>query len=175
MSRRTIAIAAALSVLALGSPLIAARANPLFVQYFNKGVERMNSGNYQGAIAYYTKALEINPQGASVPFNYRGDAKYKLKDYQGAIADYTKAIEIDPQYASAYSNRGIAKAYLKDYQGSIADFNTALEINPKYSLAYRNRGITREMVDDLKGACDDWRKGAGLGDEPSAEWVKKQC
>ena len=76
----------------------------------------MNSGNYQGAITYYTKALEINPQGASVPYNYRGDAKHKLKDYQGATADYTKAIEIDPQYASAYSNRGIAKAYLKDYQ-----------------------------------------------------------
>jgi hypothetical protein len=31
------------------------------------------------------------------------------------------------------------------------------------------------MVNDLKGACDDWRKAADLGDEPSAEWVKKQC
>ncbi len=35
MSRRTTAIAAALSVLALGSPLVIANANPLATQYFN--------------------------------------------------------------------------------------------------------------------------------------------
>ena len=36
MSRRTIAIAAALSVLALGSPLITGCTNPLETQYFNQ-------------------------------------------------------------------------------------------------------------------------------------------
>ncbi len=40
MSRRTTAIAAALSVLALGSPLVIANANPLATQYFNQGVEK---------------------------------------------------------------------------------------------------------------------------------------
>ena len=38
MSRRAIAIAAALSVLALGSPLIIANANPLADNLFNSGV-----------------------------------------------------------------------------------------------------------------------------------------
>ena len=38
MPRRTIAIAAALSVLALGSPLIIANANPLADNLFNSGV-----------------------------------------------------------------------------------------------------------------------------------------
>ena len=62
MSRRTIAIAAALSVLALGSPLIIANANPLATQYFNQGFEKYEAGNYQGAIADFTKAIEIKPQ-----------------------------------------------------------------------------------------------------------------
>ena len=48
MSRRTIAIAAALSVLAVGSPLIIANANPLATQYFDQGVEKHKDGNYQG-------------------------------------------------------------------------------------------------------------------------------
>ena len=58
MSRRTIAIAAALSVLALGSPLIIANANPLANEYYNKGNGRFDEGDYHGAIIYYTKALE---------------------------------------------------------------------------------------------------------------------
>ena len=61
MSRRTTAIAAALFVLALGSPLITGCTNPLATQYFNQGVEKYEAGNYQGAITDYDKAIEINP------------------------------------------------------------------------------------------------------------------
>ena len=61
MSRRTTAIAAALFVLALGSPLITGCTNPLATQYFNQGVEKYETGNYQGAITDYDKAIEINP------------------------------------------------------------------------------------------------------------------
>ena len=93
MSRRTIAIAAALSVLALGSPLITARANPLARQYFNQGVEKYEADNYQGAISDWSKAIEINPQYARA-FANRGAAKDELGDYQGAIADYNKALEL---------------------------------------------------------------------------------
>ena len=96
MSRRTIAIAAALSVLALGSPLITVNANPLARQYFNQGVEKYEAGNSQGAIADFTKAIEINPQDAGA-YSNRGSAKDDLGDYQGAIVDYDKALEINPQ------------------------------------------------------------------------------
>ena len=50
MPRRTIAIAAALSVLALESPLITAGSNPLVAKYLNQGLEKYDAGNYQGAI-----------------------------------------------------------------------------------------------------------------------------
>ena len=62
MSRRTIAIAAALSVLALGSPLNIAKANPLADKYFNQGFKKYLVGNYQGAIADWSRVIEINPQ-----------------------------------------------------------------------------------------------------------------
>ena len=120
MPRRTIAIAAALSLLALGSPLITGCTNPLGIHYFNQGVEKYNAGNYQGAIDDYTKSIEMNSQNADAYYN-RGIAKYDSEDYQGAIDDYTKAIEIDPEYTSAYDNRGIPDRIEKDYQGAIAD------------------------------------------------------
>ena len=61
MSRRTTAIAAALSVLALGLPFGTASANPLANNSFNGGVEKYEQGDYQGAITDFTKAIEINP------------------------------------------------------------------------------------------------------------------
>ena len=121
MSRRTIAIAASLSVLALGSPLNVVRANPLFDQYVRQGAESYNSGNYRGALADYTKAIEIDSQNY-VLYNYRGDAKFKLQDYQGAITDYNKAIEINPENAAHYYNRGSAKKKIGDLKGACADW-----------------------------------------------------
>ena len=151
MSGRTIAIAAALSVLALGSPLITGCTNQLetqtleFMRNFSQGLEKYEAGNYQGAITDYYKAIEIDSQSAFAYYN-RGIAKYNLEDYQGAISDYTKAIEINPHYS-----------------------------NPQYADAYHNRGNARKLTNDLEGACDDWKKAVDLGNQDAAEWVKNQC
>ena len=127
MSRRTIAIAAALSVLALGSPLVIASANPLADNLFHSGVDKYMQGDYQGAIADYTKAIEINPQDVGAYTN-RGIAKNGLKDYQGAIADYNKALEINPKDAIAYSNRGASKELLGDLKGACDDWRKAVDL-----------------------------------------------
>ena len=125
MSRRTTAIAAALSVLALGSPLVGANANPLADNFFNSGVDKYKQGDYQGAIADYAKAIEINPQDVGAYTN-RGIAKNGLKDYQGAIADYNKALEINPKDAIAYSNRGASKELIGDLKGACDDWRKAV-------------------------------------------------
>ena len=131
MSRRTTAIVAALSVLALGSTLITANANPLATQYFDQGVEKYDTGNYQGAIDDWSRAIEINPKNALAYYN-RGLAKDDLQDYQGAIADYTKAIEINPDFASAYGSRGYAKGVgLQDGNGACSDYRKAISLGNK--------------------------------------------
>ena len=127
MPRRTIAIAAALSVLTLGSPLVIANANPLADNLFNSGVDKYKQGDYQGAIADYTKAIEINPQDVGAYTN-RGIAKNGLKDYQGAIADYNKALEINPKDAIAYSNRGASKELIGDLKGACDDWRKAVDL-----------------------------------------------
>ena len=65
-------------------------------QYLKIGDEKQENGDNYGAIAAYTKALELtttNLQVFVVSYNNRGKSKASLKDYYGAIADYTKAIE----------------------------------------------------------------------------------
>ena len=131
MSRRTIAIAAALSVLALGSPLITANANPLARQYHDHGLDKYDAGNYQGAIADFNKAIEIDPQNADA-YYYRAYAKGQLKDYQGAIADFTKTIEINPQDANAYMNRGYAREFTNDRKGACLDWRKAVDLGNEH-------------------------------------------
>ncbi len=92
--------------------------------YDAQGYEKYLRGDYDGAIADYTKAIELNPRNAKAYFN-RGNAKGKLEAFYAAIADYTKAIEINPRYADAYTGRGILKFVLGDRSGGCTDAREA--------------------------------------------------
>ena len=125
--------------------------------YFNSAFDKTENGDYYGAIADYTKAIEINPNEAIAYYN-RGLAKYYLKDYYGAVADYTKAIEINPNDGDTYYNRGLAKYDLKDYEGAISDSTKAIEINTQYVKAYTIRGLAKHDLEDYYGAIADYTK-----------------
>jgi serine/threonine-protein kinase len=71
--------------------------------FLNRGIARGQSGNYDGAIADFDKALELGSRESSTHFN-RGYAKYLKGDSGGAIPDYQKAIEIDPKNADAHNS-----------------------------------------------------------------------
>ncbi len=66
-----------------------------FLDYYNSGEEKNDSGDYQGAIEDYTKAIEIETENYESYVN-RGKAKECIGDIEGAIIDYTKAKEIHP-------------------------------------------------------------------------------
>jgi len=130
-------------------------------EYINRGIERRDSNNYNGAISDFTAAIRIKPDYAYA-YNNRGFAKRNLKDYYGAISDYSKAIDLDPDYALAYNNRGFAKRNLKDYYGAINDYSKAIELKPDDALYYSNRGVAKENLKDYYGAINDYSKAIEL-------------
>jgi tetratricopeptide (TPR) repeat protein len=133
----------------------------LALGFFALGTAKYNLKDYDGAIADYTKAIEIDANHAYA-YNNRGVAKKNLKDYDGAIADYTKAIEIDVNYKEAYYALGIAKKNLKDYDGAIADYTKAIEIDVNYKEAYYARGIAKKNLKDYDGAIADYTKAIAI-------------
>jgi len=110
--------------------------SPIYSQtaedYNNSGVGKFESGDYKGAIADYSKAIELNPNFAA--YHNRGTAKHSLKDYKGAIADYSKAIELNPKLAEAYAARGLAKIGLGQKDGGCLDLSKTGEMG--YAEAY---------------------------------------
>ena len=129
MPRRTTPIAAALSVLALGSPLITGCSNSNGIIHFRSADLKYKRGNYQGAIDDYTKAIEL-------AYVFRGAAKVKSGDAQGGIADFDKAIEINPQNAVNYYNRGIAKQLVGDLKGACADWEESISFPGHEDIAW---------------------------------------
>jgi tetratricopeptide (TPR) repeat protein len=97
--------------------------------WFDKGMERASAKDMHGAIAYFDKALELNPRMAEAYAN-RGAMKGKLGDYEGAAADLSMAVKLKPALASAWFNLGGAKYRLGDIQSAGEDFDKAHQIDP---------------------------------------------
>ena len=98
--------------------------------YFDSGLDKSKSGNTQGLIADYTKALKIEPNKAGL-FYFRGIERSKSEEYEGAIADFDNTIEIKPNTASLYVNRGIAKDMLNDTEDACTDYRMAADLGMK--------------------------------------------
>jgi lipoprotein NlpI len=125
--------------------------------YVRSGYAKWAKGDLDGAIADYTKGIELKPDDAQA-YYFRGDAKRVKGDSDGAIPDFTKAIQLNPNYAFAYGNRGTAKQAKGDWDGAIADYTKAIQLNPKDSWSYHNRGCLRYEARDFTNALVDFRK-----------------
>jgi len=94
-------------------------------QYF-KGNERLQSGDFQGAVNALTKALAKDPENFGALLN-RGLAYENLKQYDKALADYDRAIAIVPAFGRAYHNRGHVHSKMAQYERAVADYDEALK------------------------------------------------
>ena len=100
------------------------------------GIDLMKKGDLDGAIAEYSRALDLDP-GALIARHNRGVARQKKGDIEGAIFDYSKAIESNPKDADTVMNRGIARHKKGDLRGAIADYAKSLELDPKQTEVAR--------------------------------------
>jgi tetratricopeptide (TPR) repeat protein len=125
------------------------------IAYHDRGVNRYQSGDRQGAISDFTQAIQINPNFAQAYYN-RGATRNDLGDKQGAINDFSHFINFHPRNGLAYFNRGIARHELGDKQGAISDFTQVIKLNSNNVAAYYNRGASRSDSGDKQGAINDF-------------------
>ena len=67
--------------------------------WFELGYQKHNAGDFTGAIADFSKSIELYPQYAEA-YNFRGISKYKSGDTNGACADWKKALELQHSASS---------------------------------------------------------------------------
>jgi tetratricopeptide (TPR) repeat protein len=115
--------------------------------YLVKGNNKMQLGDFKGAILEFTKAIIIDPQ---FPHSYtnRGAAKLEIHDYEGVVEDCLQALKLhfkaevesekkatqdglkkstqsNPIYAKLYSMIGTAKLLMGNREEALVDLNSA--------------------------------------------------
>ena len=133
--------------------------------HLQHGIEAYQRRELDDAIAYYTKAIELNPADISItsPAYYNcGLAYYGKGEIERAIVDYTRAIELNPNFDAAYYNRGVVHCEKKAFEHAITDYTRAIELNPNFDAAYNNRGLAYIELRDYNSAITDFHRAIGI-------------
>ena len=139
------------------------------VQWNEKGMERLNRKDYQGAIEYFRRAIDLDPQYAS-PWSNMGHAYNKLGDYNKAIECCCKAIDLDPKFASPWSNMGYTYNKLGDYNKTIECCCKAINLDPKFASPWNNMGVAYNKLGDYNKAIECYRKAIELDPKFANPW-----
>ncbi|MEM2759277.1 MAG: tetratricopeptide repeat protein [Nitrososphaerales archaeon] len=115
------------------------------------GEDCIASKDFQHAITFFEKALEINPDndfawgGKALALDY-------MKRYEEALECYNKALGANPNNAITWHNRGLSLASLKRLKEAVESFEKAIELNPKYAKAWYNKGRLLSKLGDTDGS-----------------------
>ncbi|MEZ4535618.1 MAG: hypothetical protein R3D26_11565 [Cyanobacteriota/Melainabacteria group bacterium] len=65
--------------------MAALAGGPLYEKNLNRGLKKLEKGDYQASITYFTKSAHRRPRVFDAYLN-RASAREHLKDYDGALA-----------------------------------------------------------------------------------------
>ncbi len=91
-------------------------------------------GEYDNAIRWYRRALDINPENAAAEANW-GACLLELGKLDEAETRLASAIELNPGLAEAHCSLGLARRRQNKLAEAVESYRRALEINPDYALA----------------------------------------
>lgn len=144
-------------------------------RYAVEGLAKLDAKDFKGAIATYTKWIELDPTN-SKPYANRGSAYNALKQSKRALADLNESLRLDPTISMAYVIRGNIYADLHQLKRAIKDYEEAIRIDPKNVSAYYARGTVYAELRQAKRAAEDFSEAIEL--KPTykeAYWNRAAC
>jgi tetratricopeptide (TPR) repeat protein len=130
LSERFLSSAAEMDLDAFG------QRDSLGISIFQVGLAAFNNGDFEVALTYYDRAIDIVPDDQRhVVYNNIGFTYFNLENYEAAIENYNTALSIQPDYVRAITNLGNAQAAIGDHDSAAATFQRALDIEPQNEAA----------------------------------------
>lgn len=144
--------------------------NPEAEAFKNKGNSAMAQKNYNEAIDFYTKALNLSPLNP-IYLSNRAAAYSASHKHAEAQTDAELAVAADPKYTKAWSRLGLARFALGDAKGSMEAYQKGIEYEGNGGSDAMKRGFEtakkrveeeeRNSGPDLDSAGTDTARGMG--------------
>ena len=107
----------------------------------------MASRDYEGAIAAYSRAIEMCPDGPNshVYYSNRAAALCYLERYEEAEIDSESSVRLRPDYGKGYARLGLSRFFLRDYEGSLEAYEESLHLEPDNaaSRSYHSKALRK--------------------------------
>ena len=114
-------------------------------------------GDYQGAIAEFTAAIEAEDE-SGMAYTNRAVAWIQLRDYAAAIEDLTAAIANGDYDARTHYNRGVAYARQGNLQAAEQDYTRAIQLDSNFAAPLNARGNLALDEGNLQAALEDYER-----------------
>lgn len=125
-------------------------------------------GNWNMAIEYTDKAIEIDPDDVSYK-NMKANLYWFSGNLEAAIKEVSKCIESEPENYFYYHRRGWFKEHNGDFDGALEDYTTSIVLEPRHAYSFMTRGrlyLTRGETDKAKS---DFEKCIQLDTIPNGD------
>jgi tetratricopeptide (TPR) repeat protein len=119
--------------------------------YSNMGQALQEEGRLGEAVAWYRRALELEPPLVRAHWNL-GGALEEQEDHAGAIACYEAALRLDPDSAEAHNGLGWVRHEQGHFDAAREYYRKAVELKPGLAAAHCNLGTLLEELSDFEGA-----------------------
>ena len=130
--------------------------------YNNLGNILKHNGDYEKAIKYYNKAIDIDPQNPVFYMRLAGIQNKINDDKLEAIRNIKKAIELDPDHA--YNHYVLSSIYLSDNKifEAFKSIENAILLDPNNHIWFGLRGNYNSLLGDHEAAIVDYTKAIDL-------------
>jgi hypothetical protein len=125
--------------------------------FSQRAISRFEQNDLDGAIADFTKAIELKGHELEFCFYFRGLALYRRGRLDEAIADLSEALA-RKEHPRFYDDRGNLLAQKGELDKALADLNRAIELEPKFAKAYGDRAIVRVLRAEDTAAELDFKR-----------------
>lgn len=143
-----------------------------YTDYINSGNKCYENENFNEAIAFHDKAIELEPTFSDAYF-YKGNALHSLKQYEDAINCYDKSIKYDSTDYEAYANKGSSYNSLGKYEEALVCYERALNLKPDYALAISSKANTLNSIGNYNEALVYYDKVIEIDQNNSLAYFNK--
>ncbi|CAN7455247.1 tetratricopeptide repeat protein [Bradyrhizobium sp. LjRoot220] len=135
--------------------------------FWVRGDSLMKKRDYDGAIAAFSAALDVESDNAAY-LNARGLAYGYKGDDERALADYERSLKLRPNYASPYNNRGLIFMRKGDLDRAFAEFDASVKLPANNTGRYIhlfNRARVQTYRQQYEAALADFAEAQKLDPE----------